>query len=214
MQTHVHLQRLEIALLVALCLTLGGAVLPFEQECAQIRDKVIRLHVIANSNSAEDQAEKLRVRDRILFDTGARLQRVASRADAEALITALLPEIEQSAAAQLREDGYAVNVHAELTDMYFTTRTYNSGTMPAGTYRALRITIGEGAGENWWCVMFPPMCVSAALGTETDESSVQLEDVLTDGEFEIVTQPEKFEVRLKLVEWWTQLVAWLHGDAG
>lgn len=203
-----HIRRIEWALLLALVVSLGTAVFPFVQQCRQISDKVVRLHILANSNTVTDQVLKLQVRDRILQETGEQLRTSVRKEDAEQQIQALLPEIERIAEEELRSRGCTDSVHAELTDMYFTTRTYDSGTLPAGNYRALRITIGAGAGENWWCVMFPPMCLSAAVESSPN---TQLEDVLAEDELDIVTHPDSYQIRLKLVEWWTQLVQWFCG---
>ena len=209
---HLNIRRLELALAAALIVSLGLSVAgaaPVARDCASIQQKVVRLHILANSDSDADQAQKLRVRDRVLAEAGDALAHTTSRAEAEAALAAMLPQIEAAAEAQLRADGSADRVHAELTDMYFDARTYDGGTMPAGTYRALRLTIGKGEGHNWWCVVFPPMCLSAAMTPSVDTES--LDDVLTPGELELVTHPERFEVRLKVVEWWETVKNWMHG---
>lgn len=224
-----RIRRLEYALGAALGISLILSVLlaaPVARQCSSIQDKVVRLHILANSDSDADQTQKLRVRDRILNETGTLLRETQSRAEAESLIESLLPEFERIAEEQLRADGCSDRVHAELTDMYFSARTYDGGTMPAGTYRALRLTIGKGEGRNWWCVVFPPMCVSAAVGTDvsgtdasgtdvsgTDVSGAEtLDDVLTAGEMDIVSHPERYEVRLKIVEWWEWLRCRIRGE--
>ena len=209
---HLNIRRLELALAAALIVSLGlsaAGAAPVARDCASIQQKVVRLHILANSDSDADQAQKLRVRDRVLAETGDALAHTTSRAEAEAALTAMLPQVEAAAEAQLRADGSADRVHAELTDMYFDARTYDGGTMPAGTYRALRLTIGKGEGHNWWCVVFPPMCLSAAMAPSVDTES--LDDVLTPGELELVTHPERFEVRLKVVEWWETVKNWMCG---
>ncbi|MBQ9083120.1 MAG: stage II sporulation protein R [Clostridia bacterium] len=199
--------RAELALGMALVLCMAAVLLPFGRRCAAIRQKVLRLHVVAHSDDAVDQALKLQVRDLVLEQTSPLFLSAASRNDAEAALTPILPELERAAEALLRDAGYPYRVRAQLTEMYFTTRTYDSGTLPAGNYRALRLTIGSGQGRNWWCVMFPPMCLSAAVTGRTPESVPG--DVLSAEEQEIVTHPEDYEIRLKIVEWWTQLQSWL-----
>ena len=209
---HLNIRRLELALAAALIVSLGlsaAGAAPVARDCASIQQKVVRLHILANSDSDADQAQKLRVRDRVLAETGDALAHTTRRAEAEAALTAMLPQVEAAAEAQLRADGSADRVHAELTDMYFDARTYDGGTMPAGTYRALRLTIGKGEGHNWWCVVFPPMCLSAAMAPSVDTES--LDDVLAPGELELVTHPERFEVRLKVVEWWETVKNWMRG---
>lgn len=200
---HKGLRRLECALLAALVISLGASAVPVARSCEQISDRVIRLHILANSDSAADQTEKLRVRDRVLREATEWADGAQNRAEAEAAIADALPEIERAAQAQLRADGCDTTVHAELTDMYFTARTYPAGTLPAGTYRALRLTIGAGRGHNWWCVVFPPVCVAAAA------DSPAMDDVLTPGQLDIVEHPGRYRVRLKVVEWWAQLRAWI-----
>ena len=199
--------RLELASGLALVLCLAAVFVPFSRRCATLRQKVLRLHVVAHSDETVDQALKLQVRDLVLAQTAPLFLSAISRADAEAALTPMLPELERAAEALLRDAGYPYRVRASLTEMYFTTRTYDGGTLPAGHYRSLRLTIGSGQGRNWWCVMFPPMCLSAAVTDRTPVSTPG--DVLSAEEQDIVTHPEDYEVRLKVVEWWTGLMAWL-----
>ena len=149
-----------MALGLALSLTLGG-VRSFAQDCERVQDEVLRLHIPANSDSAEDQRMKLRLRDHILTEYGAELSSEADISSAKARIQAMLPEIEAECCEFLRRNGASYKATAELTEMYFSTRTYEDVTLPAGEYTALRITLGTGEGRNWWCVMFPPLCIPA-----------------------------------------------------
>ena len=182
------------AVAAALVLSVAISFCGFSGQCDQIRGKVLRLHVLANSDSDEDQQLKLKVRDTVvetaagLFDTAANEQEAIEQAKAK------LPEIEAAAQQRVYDEGYDYAVHAYIVHMYFTTRQYDTVTLPAGMYDALRITIGSGRGHNWWCVVFPPMCVSAASDAE------ELNDVLDPDQEEIVTEPRKYEVRFKIVE--------------
>ena len=139
-----------------------------------------------------------------LFDT------VTDKDGAIAQAEQMLPQIVAAAQQRVYDEGYDYVVEAELCHMYFTTREYETVTLPAGMYDALRITIGEGAGRNWWCVVFPPMCVSAAT------ESAELADVLDEEQVEIVTEPQQYEVRFKVVEIFEgiahQLRTWFSGD--
>lgn len=146
---------------LALSLLLGG-MRSFATECESIQDEVLRLHIPANSDSAEDQQMKLRLRDHILNEYGSQLAGETDITAAKAHIEALLPEIERDCCEFLKTHGADYSASAELTEMYFTTRTYENVTLPAGEYAALRITLGSGEGRNWWCVMFPPLCLPAA----------------------------------------------------
>ena len=181
-----------------LVLSLAVSFFGFAGTCDTIRDSVLRVHILANSDSDEDQQLKLQVRDAVvragadLFDGGE------DKTAARARIREALPMLCEVAQACVREHGYDYPVRAELTDMYFTTRTYDSGTFPAGVYEAVRFTIGEGKGKNWWCVMYPPLCVSAA----TD-----LDGAFTDSQSDVLQNGNRYRVRFKVVEWVERLLS-------
>lgn len=179
-----------------LCLLLQ--VLGFAGSSAGIRERVIRLHVLAHDDSDDEQALKLKVRDAVSETAAALVGGVTDREEALRRLRDGLPQLEAAGQACVREAGYAHAVRAELTEMYFTTRAYDEGTYPAGVYDALRITIGDGAGRNWWCVLYPPLCVSAAMKSPTAE------DVLTKNQRRVVSTP-RYAVRFKVVEWWESL---------
>ena len=178
----------------ALILSLMVSICGFSGECNEIRQRVLRLHVLANSDSKEDQELKLKVRDRVVEVAAGLFDTARNESEALKLAEESLDSIEAAAQQCVYDEGYTYRVKAELVYMYFTTRRYDTVTLPAGVYDALRVTIGEGKGQNWWCVVFPPMCVSAA----TDAS--ELSDVLEPGQEKIVTKPQKYEFRLKVVE--------------
>lgn len=134
----------------------------FARECDEIPQEVLRLHIPANSDSEYDQQVKLEVRDLVLEKYGAALSACQSREEAEADVRELLPEIEKTCREYLSQQGLDYGARAELTEMYFTTRQYGAVTLPAGDYHALRITLGSGGGHNWWCVMFPALCLPMA----------------------------------------------------
>lgn len=134
----------------------------FARECEEIPQEVLRLHIPANSDSEYDQSMKLAVRDFVLEKYGALLADSDNVGDAAEQVRELLPEIEKSCCEFLSQQGTDYGAKAELTEMYFTTRQYDSVTLPAGDYQALRITLGSGEGHNWWCVMFPPLCIPLA----------------------------------------------------
>lgn len=200
------IKALALALVAALCISLCG----FSGECSQIRERVLRLHVLANSDSEEDQQLKLKVRDTVVETAAGLFDTVTNKDGAIAQVEQMLPEIVAAAQQRVYDEGYDYEVKAELCHMYFTTREYETVTLPAGMYDALRITIGEGAGRNWWCVVFPPMCVSAA------SESAELSDVLDEEQVEIVTEPQQYEVRFKVVEIFEEIAhqvrTWFCGD--
>lgn len=171
----------------------------FSQQCQNIRESVFRLHVLANSDSQEDQALKLRVRDRILLESEHLMDGVSSREQAEQIVKQHLPELEAAAKDEIQHQGYDYPVEIRLENTYFNTRQYDTVTLPAGQYDALRVLIGSGEGHNWWCVMFPPMCLPAA------EDPKQIEDVLSPQETDIVEGGEQYEVKFKVVEWFEEI---------
>ena len=139
--------------------------------CQKIRGDVLRLHVIANSDSEVDQSLKLKVRDRILSETGDLFLTSTSYEGAVELTNEILPQIISFAEDEIRANGFDYTVQAKLDYTDFDTRHYEEYTLPAGEYLALNVTIGEGQGRNWWCVMFPSVCVGAAAGMLTDTIS-------------------------------------------
>ncbi|MPN00474.1 hypothetical protein SDC9_147669 [bioreactor metagenome] len=144
----------------------------FASQCAAVRQNTLRLHIIANSDSAEDQQHKLLVRDALLQEYSALLS--GSDAEQAARFAEFLrDDITLTARKTLQAAGDLNNVAVSVTDMYFDTRTYEDGvTLPAGTYTALRVVIGAGKGKNWWCVMYPPLCIPVA----TEKQAAEVED--------------------------------------
>lgn len=155
----------------------------FARECEQIPQTVLRLHIPANSDSEYDQQIKLELRDFVLEEYGTLLADSGSAEEAADRVRELLPEIEKSCCAFLAQQGIDYGAKAELTEMYFTTRQYDSVTLPAGNYQALRITLGSGEGHNWWCIMFPPLCIPLACESLPEDELP--EDFVTEGKMEI-----------------------------
>jgi len=147
----------------------------FAKECERLPSEVLRLHILAQSDSEHDQHFKLQLRDYILEAFSPRLSQADTLEAAHQTALTLLPEIEAEANRFAELNAYDYSISAEITQMYFTTRVYDNVTLPAGNYTALRIVIGDGAGENWWCVMFPMLCVPAV--TEASESEFEEEEV-------------------------------------
>lgn len=198
------LKALCLALVLSVVLSLCG-VAEFSQECSGIRDNVLRLHVLANSDSEEDQANKLAVRDAILEETRDVTQGAQSKKEAIEKVTAALPRLKEAAERCLKQAGCEDAVTVQLRETYFGTREYESGTLPAGWYTALRVTIGAGAGHNWWCVVYPAMCLSSAQNRQ------YWSEVLDDSQCDIVQHPDRYAVRFKIVEWLQQAWAFLTG---
>jgi stage II sporulation protein R len=193
----------EKVLLLSFILTVLFSFTGLTAGCEEIPNHVLRLHVLANSDSASDQALKLKVRDRILKECSGMMDNVNNKEEAVGAVKSKLPLLKTAAADEIRKQGYDYPVNVELTNMYFTTREYDSATLPAGSYDALRVTIGKAEGHNWWCVIFPAMCLPAA------EEKKQLSDVLNDSQLGIVQDREGFEVKFKSVEIYEQVKAYL-----
>ena len=179
-----------------LCATLILAVVPVSGEEA-LYDNVLRLHVIAHSDSEEDQALKLAVRDEILAVYGDRLAECTSKEEAEDKLALLAAEMTDLAKEVVRAHGFTYDVRLTLTREKYPTRVYENVTMPAGEYCSLRIVIGEGAGANWWCVLFPPMCVGNAIGGETDGS---VPVGLSASQYKLISGNGRYTVRFKILE--------------
>ncbi len=190
--------RLSIAIAVLLVLLMALSFLPVHGE-EEIYDTVVRLHVLANSDSEEDQALKLRVRDAVLATTSPLVEDCESQADAIAVLDAHMDELEAAARAVIAEAGREDAVSILLGEEEYPTRTYESCCFPAGTYVSLRVCIGDAAGQNWWCVLFPPLCLSAATA-DNEEAFVQAG--LTKDQYGIITETgkTKYKVRFKILE--------------
>ena len=191
----------ELALLAGLAAVLLWGALSLREQTA-LSEKVVRLHVLANSDSEEDQALKLRVRDRVLAETEALLESSSDREDATRRLEAALPELEKLASEEITESGYDYPVDLRLEETAFPTRTYDGFTLPAGRYLALRVLIGAAEGQNWWCVVFPPLCAAAS----EDVAQTALAAGLTEGQVGLITEADQgYELRLKSVELWEKL---------
>lgn len=179
------------------------------KELDELRSSVLRLHILADSDSKSDQQLKLMVRDALLDDSEEIFGDADSLEAAEANAREKLALIEAVAEETLRENGCNDEVSAEVTDMYFDERVYGDITMPAGDYRALRVTIGSAQGRNWWCVMYPPLCLPAACeykdDPESEEAAEEMaddkdaeEEFFNDSQRDILYHPEKYEIRFAI----------------
>ena len=148
------------ALSVTLCAVL-------QAQSQRMADKIIRLHVVANSDTSADQAVKLAVRDAVLREAGRVLD---GAEDPKQAVAAQLPALEAAANAELQRQGSEDLARVSFRRELFPTREYDTFSLPAGVYDSLRVTIGQGEGHNWWCVVFPPLCLSAAEAQEALET--------------------------------------------
>ena len=199
---HVYqLRTVEIALMVGLAIFLGSGVLALRTQ-DELADKVVRLHVLANSDSEEDQALKLKVRDVVLERATAILEQSADRREAESRLRGELLELERIAAEEIAAEGYNYPVTVELENTDFPTKEYDGFTLPAGEYLALRVIIGEGQGQNWWCVVYPPLCTAASA----DVPASALAAGFSEEEVNLITEENQgYVLKFKAVEWWETL---------
>lgn len=197
------LKTLELALGIGFAFTLLWGAFSLQQQ-EQLADKVVRLHVLANSDSEADQALKLRVRDSVIGYAEEILRASGDRNDAEQKLRTVLPQLEQLAAETIAEEGYAYPVTAQLQDTWFSTREYDGFTLPAGEYLALRLVIGEGAGRNWWCVVFPPLCAETteSVARTAMAAGLSREDVGL-----ITEENNSYVLKFKSIELWEGLRA-------
>ena len=196
----------EVALLLGLTLTLLWGAGSLRQQ-DELERKMIRLHVIANSDTEEDQALKLQVRDKVLDRATEILWESEDMTDAAVRLDAALPEIERLAEHETVARGYAYKVSARLEQTEFPEKEYDGFALPSGEYLALRVIIGEGEGQNWWCVVFPPLCMAAA--TELEQTAIDAG--LGEEDLALITEADQgYVLKFRSVELWESLRQWLH----
>jgi len=179
-----------------------------EKRETKMDSEYIRFHVIANSDSPEDQELKLRVRDLLLDRFKDEFRELDSIEDSRQLIRQHLAEFEAIAMEEVRRSGKPYKVEAQLGNFSFPTKSYGNLVLPAGEYEALRIVIGEGNGANWWCVMFPPLCfvdITHGIAKDSTEDS----NVETSLHADSRGKEVKVEYRFKIVEWWNRLLSFI-----
>lgn len=187
--------KIEASVLAALLICCVLNISSFSEECKNIRSKMLRMHVIANSDSNADQELKLKVRDAVLAEGKEIFDGSVTADDAKSKILPETERLRKAALEVIENEGFSYDVKITVADEYFDTRTYdNSVTLPAGYYTAVKVIIGEGKGHNWWCVMFPPMCLPAAT------KECELSYVLEESETEIVEGGNKYKFKFKIVE--------------
>ena len=190
------------ASLAAIALYLAFSCTYFTASAQTVREDVVRLHVLANSDSEEDQKIKLKVRDALLEANASILSDSVTTENAMEHFEKSEAILLQTAKDVLKENGVNYDVEIYLAEEYFETRTYDTLTFPAGQYTALKVVLGKGEGKNWWCVMFPPLCVPAADGVEANKSTA---DYLTEGGNKIVNGGNKYIVKFKFLEIYEEL---------
>lgn len=195
---------IAVSLLVGLAISLLWGVWSLQRQQA-LAQEVIRLHVIAASDSDADQALKLQVRDAVLAQATDWLAGTTDRDEAEDILRTHLAELRDTAQATVQLQGGEDVVEAWLTPESYPTRDYGSFALPGGEYLSLRIIIGEGAGHNWWCVVFPPLCTTAAAG---DMEEAARDAGLSEDDVALITRSDEgYTLKFKSIELWEQWTA-------
>lgn len=203
--TNLHNHKITLTIILALIFALTTAeITSFFNNCKQINNDIFRLHILANSNSTYDQDLKLLVRDKILLlDNDIFSTKNISSEN--------LDLIQTQAESVLLENNCNLPVQVEITNMYFTTRFYENFTLPAGNYDALRITIGEALGDNWWCVLYPPLCLPAVsdnnnnYNNNNNNYNNNVIDILPNEQVDIITNASQYEFKFALFEFYTSI---------
>ncbi len=198
----MRLSKKIAAICTALLLTLFGCSVFAVQKDAELYDQMIRLHVLANSDSEADQALKLQVRDRLLSEVSALTACASSLDDAVQILCQHAPRLQALAKSYVQDAGYDYPVTIRFSPEHYEVRQYQDFTLPAGEYLSLRVEIGKAEGQNWWCVLFPPLCTGAAEAREE-----MVEAGFTQNQIRILTESDnpKYVLRFKAVEWYAAM---------
>lgn len=192
MKTNIR-KNIELGVLFGLICAIILSFSRFEVRCDELRQGVLRLHIIANSNSEADQNLKLAVRDEILKSSVDIFKDCSDVSSACITAEAQLDTINEIANTVIKKNGFDYEATASVGDSYFDTREYENFTLPAGTYKSLIVNLGEGKGKNWWCVVFPCVCVPSA-------SEASLSDGVSDEAADTAKNASKYKMKFKTVE--------------
>lgn len=175
-----------------------------------ISEEIIRLHVLANSDLEEDQDLKIIVKNEIINLLEKELKESKSKDETKKNLEKNLDRITAKAEEVIKENGYSYKVNTKLTKAYFPTKVYGDVSLPSGEYDALQVIIGEAKGQNWWCVMFPPLCfVDVTLGEVPLKDKLLLKNLLSEEEYKLITTSEEditVKIKFKIVEVWQKLI--------
>jgi stage II sporulation protein R len=201
---------IALAMLGILFVLLGRSYTSYEatrelQVQRDIAKEIIRFHVIANSDSTNDQELKLKVKEKVVSQLQRKLEDAKDINQARKIIHSQLDQIEETALKVMDKNGYTYTAHAYLTKAAFPIKVYGDMVFPAGEYEALRVELGHAEGKNWWCVMFPTLCyVDGTYSVVPDQSKQKLKKVLTKEEYEslLIENKEKVKIDFKILDWW------------
>lgn len=195
-----------ITIISTMTVTISGEAQKIDKAVENYKEKLIRFHVIANSDSDEDQELKLKVRDGIIEYLHPKLAKSSTIEESEAIIKSEYTNLEKISKNIILENGYNYDVKVGIEQSTFPTKQYSNVVLPAGEYKALKVVIGKGEGKNWWCVMFPPLCfVNEENGVIDKATDKKLKEVLTEEEYDLIAQKNekqtsRVKVKFKIVE--------------
>ncbi len=198
-------KKLLICTIAVMAVSLIAGLFPVHGE-SEIYDTVVRLHIVANSDSPEDQALKLKVRDAVINVVTPAVDGCRSQSEAIAAIGRVMDEISFAAEKAVEDEGYDYSVKVEIGEEHYPTKNYESCAFPEGEYVSLRVLIGDSEGENWWCCLFPPLCLSAASADEDNEEAF-ISVGLSSDQYKIITDNDnpKYKVRFKILETFSRI---------
>jgi len=194
-------KRIRLSILFGLLCAILLSMTQFSVLCDDLRENVLRLHIIANSDSQSDQALKLKIRDAVLAEAGDLFLGVGELEKAERKASEHLDDFTRIANRVIKENGFDYTAQVSLGDCFFETRHYDTFSLPAGNYRSLIIKLGRAEGKNWWCVVFPSVCIPAAADSS-------LRDSVSEESAQIAEQSDKYIVKFKAVEIYEKLRNW------
>lgn len=202
----IFVKKFLLLVVAAVCVTTGGKQYQQHKMTEEIAGKIIRFHVLANSDTEEDQKLKLEVRDAIGAFMQPRLSDVTDIENSRQIVRESIPDIEQKAEEVISEKGYTYTVSARLSNIDFPEKTYGPYTFQAGNYEALEVVIGKGEGHNWWCVMYPNLCFFNSTYEVVDgEAEKSLERILTPEEYESLMEDKNYEVKFTFIDFWKDI---------
>lgn len=203
-------KKLNFILILTILVFIYIALLSFNYSKAvssNLSDSVFRLHIIANSDSSADQELKLKVRDNIINYMNTLTSSSSDKKDVISMVNNHLDSFKEIALNTLKENGYNYDVNIEIGNFNFPTKTYGDISFPAGNYDALKIEIGDAIGQNWWCVLFPPLCfVNSSTGVVPDDSKNTLKENINSESYEIISEGNKskntsdIKIKFKIIE--------------
>lgn len=192
------LKRIGVVLAFVVIAVIGLHQYKQEQLVESLSQKILRFHVLANSDSQQDQELKLKVRDAIGGYMQQELKEVTNMEESKKIILEDIEKIEQTAKETIAQQGYSYGVEVSLAKVNFPRKIYGSYSFPKGEYQALQVIIGEGKGKNWWCVMYPNMCFQGSMyEVIEEEAEEELRQVLTNEEYKAVMESKDYDIKFK-----------------